>query len=57
MNTKLKAKLPFIVQRLLCDDITAFKIGKTQNEDERFNDDVYNAYEYASIIAHSDDPT
>lgn len=57
MNTKLKAKLSVIEQRLLRDDITAFKIGKTENEDERFHDDVYNAYDYASIIAYSDDPT
>lgn len=56
MNTRLKALLPVIEQRLLCDDITAFKIGKTANEDERFNDDDYNAYEYASIIAQSDNP-
>ncbi len=56
MDAKLILILPLIERRLLNDDITAFKIGKTSNEDERFSNEEYDLYEYASIIACSDNP-
>ena len=56
MNTKLQVLLPLIEQRLLQDDISAFKIGKTEDEGKRFSGDDYETYEYGSIIAESDDP-
>lgn len=56
MNAKLQELLPMIEDRLQKDDISEFKVGKTTNEVERFNDDEYGTYEYASIIACSDNP-
>lgn len=55
MNKKILQILPQIENRLLENDIRAFKVGKSSNINERFLDDDYNAYDYASVIATSND--
>lgn len=57
MNKKILPILPQIERRLGDNDIIAFKIGKTSNTDERFLDDDYNAYDYAIVVAMSNDST
>ena len=57
MNKKILPILPQIERRLGDNDIIAFKIGKTSNTDERFLDDDYNAYDYAIVVATSNDST
>ena len=56
MNITLKLLLPKIEAVLSSKEITSFIIGKTDNAHIRFNQEDYNGYEYASVIARSDDP-
>lgn len=55
MNKKILHVLQQLENRLLENDIRAFKVGKSSNINERFLDDDYNAYDYASVIATSND--
>lgn len=55
MNKKILQILPQIENRLLENDIRAFKVGKSYNINERFRDDDYDAYDYVSVIATSND--
>lgn len=55
MNKKILQILQQIKSRLLQEDIIAFKVGKSSNANERFQDDDYNAYDYVSVIATSND--
>lgn len=55
MNKKILQILQQIKSRLLQEDIIAFKVGKSSNANERFLDDDYNAYDYVSVIATSND--
>jgi len=55
MNEKILQILKKIEYRLLKNDISAFKVGKSSNVNERFLDDDYNAYDYASVIATSNE--
>lgn len=53
MNKKVLQILQQIENRLLKNDIRAFKVGKSSNVNERVLYDDYNVYDYASIIATS----
>ena len=55
MNKMVLQILKKIEYRLLKNDISVFKVGKSSNVKERFLDDDYNAYDYASVIATSND--
>lgn len=55
MNKELNRALSVIESRLSKDDIMCFKVGKTANPDDRFANDEYDNFQYASIIAHCDD--
>ena len=51
MDKKLESKLTLIVNRLLQDDIKSFKIGKSKNAENRFDDDDYKTCHLFSIVA------
>ena len=55
MNKKILQILQQIENRLLQDGIRSFKVGKSSNVDERFLDEDYDGYDYASVIATSND--
>lgn len=55
MNKKILQIIQHIENRLLENDVRAFKVGKSSDAYERFLDDDYNAYDYASVIATSND--
>ena len=51
MNPKLMQILDSIERRLSEPDIVAFKVGKTENPQIRFNAEEYNEYDFAQVIA------
>lgn len=55
MNEKLEKLLPSIENELLNDAIGSFKIGKTDNPEQRFEQQDYDQYDFADVIAISDD--
>lgn len=55
MNKKILPILQKLENQLLKNDIIAFKVGKSSVVDERFLDEDYDDYDYASVIATSDD--
>ena len=55
MNKKIFQIIQHIEARLLGKDVRAFKVGKSSKSNERFLADDYNAYDYASVIATSND--
>lgn len=51
MNRNLRLILGRIERRLSKSDIVAFKVGKTENAQTRFNAEEYNEYDFAQVIA------
>lgn len=51
MDSQLQQLITVIEKRLGEDDISEFKIGKSECAEERFKDDEYSGYHYLSVIA------